>query len=367
MLDFSSALYLGLRHPSASLAPWSELTTGRPAALGVAPEAARAAEALAALVGCERASLSPSTLHLFWDLFGVLAARPLEIFRDAGVYAVGGWGIERASALGARVRALPHYDAAALGATLARRAPGAAPPVVVADGYCTDCGRPAPLAGYVAAVLPHGGLVVVDDTQMLGIMGAGASRAAPFGEGGGGSLSYHGLRDSEGVLLVSSLAKGFGVPLAALAGSRAAVRAFEIASETRVYTSPPSTAVLRAAERALGDSRLGGEALRRRLAENVARFRDGLWRHGLATTGGPFPVQSIAGFAGAAARAVHARLHGLGVRAVLTRGACLAGPRVVFVITATHDARAIERAARALCQAAAELGLAPPSRAACSP
>ena len=33
VLDFTSALYLGLRHPSSSLRPWSGLTTGKPAVL----------------------------------------------------------------------------------------------------------------------------------------------------------------------------------------------------------------------------------------------------------------------------------------------------------------------------------------------
>jgi 8-amino-7-oxononanoate synthase len=34
LLDFTSALYLGLRHESRSLAAWRQLTTGGPAALG---------------------------------------------------------------------------------------------------------------------------------------------------------------------------------------------------------------------------------------------------------------------------------------------------------------------------------------------
>ena len=33
VLDFTSALYLGLQHPSRSLRPWRQFTTGAPAAL----------------------------------------------------------------------------------------------------------------------------------------------------------------------------------------------------------------------------------------------------------------------------------------------------------------------------------------------
>jgi 8-amino-7-oxononanoate synthase len=364
VLDFSSALYLGLEHPSASLRPWASLTTGRPAALGVPEESRATAAALAELVGCERATLAPSTLHLFWDLFGVLAARPLEIHVDAGVYAVGRWGVERAAALGAAVRTTPHFDAGALEVSLARRA-GGPPPVVITDGFCTDCARPAPLPAYAGAARRRGGLLVVDDTQMIGVMGAFPSPARPFGEGGGGSLRYHGVPRTPGVLLASSLAKGFGVPLAVLAGEHTAIAAFEQESETRVYTSPPSTALIRAAERALAENRSRGEDLRRRLAGNVVHFRGLLRRFGLAAAGRAFPVQTIAGIAGAAARAVHARLLELGVRAVLTRGACSAGPRVVFVITALHLRSMIARAASALRQAAVELGLVRMERAAC--
>ena len=72
MLDFTSALYLGLRHPSASLPPWDALTIGRPAALAEPPDAEAVAAEIASLQGCEAATLLPSTLHLFWDLFRVL-------------------------------------------------------------------------------------------------------------------------------------------------------------------------------------------------------------------------------------------------------------------------------------------------------
>ena len=55
MLDFTSALYLGLRHPSASLAPWSALSLGQPAALQEAPAATALAARLARLQGCDAA------------------------------------------------------------------------------------------------------------------------------------------------------------------------------------------------------------------------------------------------------------------------------------------------------------------------
>ena len=57
MLDFTSSLYLGLRHPSAGLRPWEALTLGRPAALRPPPGAAEVGIRLADLQGCEASTL----------------------------------------------------------------------------------------------------------------------------------------------------------------------------------------------------------------------------------------------------------------------------------------------------------------------
>ena len=75
MLDFTSALYLGLSHESWRLPGWDRLTLGKPAALESPPGAREVERDLAALVGCERALLAPSTLHLFGDLLTILAER----------------------------------------------------------------------------------------------------------------------------------------------------------------------------------------------------------------------------------------------------------------------------------------------------
>ena len=88
VLDFTSALYLGFRHPTTSLRPWEQLTTGRPAALEEPPGSRALAHELAELVGCEEAVLVSSTLHLFWDLFGILAHAKVIIYMDAGVYPI---------------------------------------------------------------------------------------------------------------------------------------------------------------------------------------------------------------------------------------------------------------------------------------
>jgi 8-amino-7-oxononanoate synthase len=349
MLDFTSALYLGMRHPSRALRPWAQLTAGRPAALCERSEQTAAAAALASLVGCEAAQMGASTLHLFWDLGGMLS-RDSVIYLDAGTYAVGRWGAQRAAARGISVKLFPHYDPAALermmaGAPARRRR--AARPVVVADGFCPGCGVPAPVAAYARLVGQRGGLLVLDDTQALGVLGHGPCNQAPLGRGGGGSLRYHGLADPH-VVLISSLAKAFGAPLAVLAGSTAMVRGFAARSETRLHASPPSVAALHAAQHALAVNRAQGDRLRQHLAQLTRALRSRLAASGHRCSGGAFPVQTLKHIGGTDAESIYRALLAQGVRTVLHRARAGAEARISFLLTARHAMDDIERAARAV-------------------
>ena len=96
MIDFTSALYLGFRHACGDLTPWASLTAGKPAAL-FEPDLAREIGAnTAALQGCEAGLVAPSTLHLYWDLFGWLSHHAIRIYLDGGAYPISRWGVERA-------------------------------------------------------------------------------------------------------------------------------------------------------------------------------------------------------------------------------------------------------------------------------
>ena len=61
-----------------------------------------------------------------------------------------------------------------------------------------------------------------------------------------------------------------------------------------MHCSPPSIAVLRAAEHALAVNRLQGDGARFYLSQLVERFRSGLRQIGLAAQGGLFPLQMLA-------------------------------------------------------------------------
>lgn len=346
MLDFTSVLYLGLWHPSGSLRPWARLTTGVPAALAAAPGSAALAQLLAALQGCQRGSLAPSTLHLFWDLFGSLAGERSAVFMDEGLYPVGRWGVERAAGRGVPVTRFPHHDPDALLRRL-DQVRGRRRPVVVADGLCPACGGSAPIADYLEIARAHGGLLVLDDTQALGILGHSPGRDDPYGRGGGGSLRRCGAVGPD-VILVSSLAKAFGVPVAVISGAAAVIDDFEARSQTRVHSSPPTAAVVHAAQHALEVNQERGDSARRRLARLVIQFRRRLADSGLHAAGDLFPVQTISTAPGADAAGMHARLLQLGVCTVLGRGRRCGAARIRFLINARHCGQDIDRAVDAL-------------------
>ena len=348
MADFTSALYLGLAHSSAALPGWEALTSGRPAALREPDGANAVAAELARLQGTAAAILLPSTLHLFWDLLRQFARQArTELLLDAGTYPILQWAADGAAALGARVQCFAHHDAAALAPLAQRAARDGLRPVVVCDGFCPGCNRAAPLHDYARIAAGHGGMLVLDDTQALGVLGcAPSSHACPYGYGGGGSLRWHDLASTH-IAVGASLAKGFGAPLAALSGSAALIAGFRRDSETRLHCSPPSIAAVQAAHCALDAAARSGQARRARLTRLVLSLRATLAANGLAAIGSlPFPVQSfVARHTEDPEMLVHClhRLRAGGVHALLTQGCAGRAPRLSFIVTARHTRAQIDR------------------------
>jgi 8-amino-7-oxononanoate synthase len=351
MLDFTSVLYLGMHHAHEALRPWRQMTTGRPAALGSPVSAERLTDRLALLIGCETAVLGTSTLHLFWDLFDILASDGIAIHVDAATYPIARWGIERVAAKGVPAAPFGKHDPAALQANLRRdfdvAGHKAGRPIVVTDGLCPFTGRPAPLREYARIVREYGGLLVVDDTQGLGLFGTQPTDGTPFGNDGAGTLAWCGVAGPD-IIVVSSLAKAFGAPLAVIAGSRHWIDRFKIASLTRVHCSPPSMAAISAAENALAINAAEGSARRSHLLELVLWFRRGLRGIGLSADGGLFPFQTLKRPAGRGAIKLHAQLLQDGVRTVLRRARHDGHALVTFIFNCRHTTNDIAKALRAL-------------------
>ena len=346
MLDFTSALYLGFHHPSVSLAPWHALTLGVPAALGELREGGALAAGLARLSNAEAGLLFPSTLHLFRDLFGAVVGPGSILLMDAKAYPIARWGAEAVRLGGTACESYPHHDTV----TLAKQARCAfragLRPVVVTDGLCPACGRLAPLPELTRIAAEYGGRLVVDDTQALGIVGRPAGRNTPLGLGGGGTLAWFGL-SSPHVCSGSSLAKGFGAPLAVLLGPASVLGKMTNEAATRIHCSPPPAASIAAALAALTLNETAGDLLRARLSRRVTHLRRGLHRIGarlLSTL--PLPMQSIA-LPAQSASATSAALQARDMRVLITEG-CGQGPALTVILTAQHANADIDRLLEAL-------------------
>ncbi|MCI0598803.1 MAG: hypothetical protein L0Y60_04665 [Beijerinckiaceae bacterium] len=347
MLDFTFALYLGIRHAHRTLPPWTQLTTGRPASFAEAEEADRVAQDLARLLRCERAALAPSTLHIYLDLFQVLARDHTAICVDAGTYPIARWGVERVAAKGVRTATFRMHDPAALELLLRRDRGAGYIPIVVSDGVYPGTGRAAPLADYLTLVREQSGYLVVDDTQALGILGVDPGQDAPYGRGGGGTPAWHGIGGPE-LIIGSSLAKGLGVPLAVLAGNAGILSKFEDRSATRMHCSPPSLAAVSATQQALAINGTRGDYLRGRLAILVRHFKNGLRQIGLLACGGMFPVQTLRAISGIDPEQLYRRLLTFGIRAVLHRAQNAHDAALGFLITTLHTRSDIDRCVAAL-------------------
>lgn len=341
MIDFTSSLYLGLRHASTSLPPWAQLTAGVPAALRRRPAEDMVSRDLGALVGCEAAIVTRSSLHAFWDYFGSLSRAGTMIHFDDDVYASARWGVQRARARGIAARPFRHLDASSFLASI-RVMPRGVRPVVVTDGFCPGCGRPAPLRLYQRVVRERRGVVLVDDTQAVGVLGEHPSPDSPYGRGGGGTLRYLGLT-SESFVVVASLAKAFGAPLCMVASDRRTMAGLTGSADTRVHSSPPSMADLGAARRALAVNAAAGDRLRARLARRVGLLRAELGPEYCASPA-RFPIQPVRP-RGEDARGLHARLLRSGIETVLHAPHGDRPPRVSLILTADHLPADIRRAA----------------------
>ena len=343
-VDFTSSLYLGMSHPAPWTAPGTPLTTGRPAALD--PGRGRAAaNALAALVGCRRAVLSRSTLHAGWDLALVLGSHRAAFLVDEGAYPTSEVAAAVAGCRGAFVRRFAHHDPTALADAL--RSIGSRRPIVLVDGWCPGCGAVAPLGAFHITIARARGLLVVDDTQALGVVGARPTADHPWGRGGGGSLRHHRL-SCEHVALVCSLAKAFGVPVAVTAGPSGLIESIEQSAPSRTHSSAPTAPELAALDSVLAEHERSGEARRHYLHWLVQRFRSGLAQLGLPVGSEPFPVQTIGPLTPSEARSRFAALVRRGIAVVPQLMRCRGQHGLTFVLTASHTPAHIDAALAAL-------------------
>lgn len=292
MMDFTSSLYLGMRHRTDSIAPWEELTTGKPAVLDEPAAARKVARAFARLQGVPDAFCGTSTLHLYSDLYEYLQSKRIAVFADDAIYPVSLYGLEKLALNRVPIFRFRHQDAGHLSAQLELNRQSGRQPVIVTDGWCPVCGRGAPLRNYAALANSYQGLILLDDTQALGILGRPAHNSC-FGYNGGGSIRRNLLAGNKRILVTSSLAKAFGVPLAIMGGPAALIKRIKEGGSTRFHSSPPSRAHLHAAWAVVHLNETKGEQLRMQLLQRIRLFRNYMRQLPVALSGGWFPAQFI--------------------------------------------------------------------------
>ncbi len=275
------------------------------------------------------------------------------IFLDEGAYSISRWGVERATYRHTPVCVFRHHDAEHLEFMLSENQVPARRPIVLVDGVSGTDWMPAPLSDYLGRITPHNGLLIVDDTQSIGLLGHSPSPDSTYGVGGGGSLRWHEI-ESPAVLLVASLAKAFSVPIAVVSGSRRLTDWLSASSQTRLHCSPPSIPTFCALEHALDVNQVQGDELRKRLGENVRQVSE-ILAPLTSPTGIPyFPVQCLPLPPEINTSSLDLILRNRGVRVAFQRSA--GGiTNIVLIMTSAHCPSALEFAIKALLETLDEL------------
>lgn len=340
-IDFTQALYLGFKHAHHQLSPWRQLTLGTPAALNELLPAVVLAKKIAQLQGFAAGVLAPSTLHLFQDIFDLFPNNQYAIFYDQDLYALGKWGVERAKGQGKKVDSFAHFDAAHLykkiQATPLR-------PIIVTDGWCPKCGQLAPLKRYLQLAKARKGRVIIDDTQAFGLLGKKPNPYQPLGQGGGGVLKYLNLKDTQRMLTINSLAKSWGVPIAALSASPTLIQKYRQISSTRWHCSPVSAADLSILAHAYRRHHLLGARLRKRLVHNISFFQKGLRQMGFRVKEHFFPIQTLE--SRYSPLMLHQYLARQGVKTLLLTTHRKDRPVLTLIIRANHTLIALKQTLR---------------------
>jgi 8-amino-7-oxononanoate synthase len=340
-LDFTSALFLGMRHNHRSLPKWASLTTGMPAAWREPATARAIGSTIAATQGAQAGFVARSALHALTDAMTVLPRAGDILAIDEAVYPIAATASLIAKGREVTVRTYAHHRPAA------PRLDGTGRVIYVTDGWCQGCNRPAPLPHLQKLAKRGNGIVVVDDSLACGILGK-RRNAGSFGDGSG-TPRWSGLQHDR-LLWVASLAKGYGAPLAVVTGD--ADNIGRLARDgSRQHSSPPTAADLAAAAAALRDPR-ELECRRAFLHDHVTSVRRAFGLADLPVIGQPFPLVGITFASTAQALRWCDRLQRAGIHLLVQRPRCQRGALLTAVLRSEHSTSDIERLVNAMSQLA---------------
>lgn len=337
-LSFASANYLSMELPCTCHG--SQLgkrrSLGMPAWLARDRESVCLERELAKWLGTEDALLAKSAAHSLIDLMQIAAQRGDEVFVNPASYVLTRLAARTLRRVPRVLQGSQHYNGIRSGSRTRLPCPGG---LVFCDGWSLRGALP-PLHDVVTECERTGRWLVVDDTQALGVLGDRLSGGGNFewGRHGTGTLGHLGI-GSHRVVTVGSLAKGFGVPLAFVAGARRLLDALRNEGPLYRASSPPELPLVRAARAALVQNSASGEQLRARLRNASAAFQSAAKTVGVSGS----PVQSWHFRSLGEAHAVWTRLFDAGVWALLERRG-VRGGAITFLLTAAHDGPVLARA-----------------------
>lgn len=238
---------------------------------------------------------------------------------------------------GATLRRYRHGDVAAAERQLDSDPAAAA--LLATDGVFSMDGDVAPLPALAAVCAAHGAVLMVDDAHGIGVLGPD----------GAGSLAEAGIGQDRAPVLMATLGKALGVAGAFVAGPAALIDGLVQFARPHIYTTAQPPALAAATRVAVRLAREEGWR-RERLAEHVARFRDGAARRGLALADSRTPIQPVRVGASDAALAAAQALEAAGffVPAIRPPTVPAGTARLRVTLTAAHSADEVERLLDAL-------------------
>jgi glycine C-acetyltransferase/8-amino-7-oxononanoate synthase len=305
----------------------------------------RLEERLAAFEGCEACVLFGSGYLANLGVIGALAGPGDTIFSDALNHAS---IIEGCRASRAEVVVYRHLDVSDLEHCLRKRG-GKGRKLVVTDSVFSMDGDIAPLVEIVELAKSHDAQIVVDEAHATGALG----------EGGRGAVARSGLQ-GEVDAIVGTLGKAFGSYGAYVCASEQMVRYLVNTARPLIFStapSPPSVAGALAALELLED-----EPCRvTQLHEAARALRGGLDEEGFAVERSDMHiVPLVVGDSVEAVGLCQAALkRGVFAQAIRPPTVPDDTSRLRLAAMASHEAAELRRAARALAEAAREMGLDP--------
>ena len=293
-------------------------------------------ERLAEWTGQPRALLFPTGYQANLGLVGALVERGDLVIEDKLNHAS---LIDAAQLSGAAFKRYLHRDVEGLERRLSAAAEQCC--LVATDSVFSMDGDLAPLPELRAVTHRHGALFAVDDAHALGVLGPA----------GAGAPAAAGIRAD---LVMATLGKAVGCAGAFVAGNADLIELILQRARSYIYTTAPPPALAATALVAVELAR-SEEWRREKLAELIARLREGAGRIGVELLHSDTPIQPLVLRSAERALAVSMRLReqGLWVPAVRPPTVPASSARLRITLTAAHETADIDRLLEALAAALA--------------